>query len=277
MLFSHALYLFSLSIWNPYRVNADSDEKLIFRDVNILVVTDTHSWISAHLHNDQYPPADATVGNITSFVSNMRRQAASEGKDVFFFDNGDAVDGTGLSNAAANNGQELFPLLMEVPFDAMAIGNHECYDESTLREMISSGYISSRNGAYLSSNVYLTESMKPIASRYTVLTGVNSGIRLFVLGVLYDMTDNSDYVSVQTVEDMLKDEWFVTALSEERYDAVVILAHMHYQDPLVAVILQGIRDLTSLRMPIQFLTGKYNTHIHDGAYELFSVIISINL
>ena len=230
-------------------------EKVEFRDVNILVVTDTHSWLAAHMHNDQAPPANATIGNITNFVSTMKELAKREGKDVFFFDNGDVVDGTGLSNAAETNGQELFPLLMEIPFDAMSIGNHELYDEPTVKEMISSGYMSSRNGTYLASNVYLSETMEPLASRYAMIKGPTSGIRLLVFGVLYDMTDNTDFVYVEAVASMLTSDWFVAALTQEEYDAVVVLAHMDYAEPLIDDILQGIRAHVSPGLPIQFLTG----------------------
>lgn len=235
----------------------DAAERAVFRDVNILVVTDTHSWLAAHMHNDQAPPANATIGNITNFVSTMKAQAKLEGRDVFFFDNGDVVDGTGLSNAAETNGQELFPLLMEIPFDAMSIGNHELYDASTVKEMISSAYMSSRNGTYLASNVYLSETMQPLASRYALLKGPNSGIRLLVFGVLYDMTDNTDFVHVEAVSSMLTSDWFITALTTEEYDAVVVLAHMDYAEPLIDDILQGIRAHVLPGLPIQFLTGQH--------------------
>lgn len=246
-----SLFLLSLSAAHSLQAAA----KAIFRDVNILLVTDTHSWLAAHVHPDQMPIADATIGNITSFVAAMKDQAKVEGKDVFFFDNGDVVDGTGLSNASPVNGEALFPLLMNIPFDAMSIGNHELYDESTFKAMISSGYIACRNGSYLSSNVYFADTLQPIASRYVVLEGPNSGVRLLVFGVLYDMTDNTDYVTVETVESMVKSEWFKLALTEEVYDSVVLLAHMHYADPLINVLLQAIRSLTSEQTPIQFLTG----------------------
>lgn len=229
--------------------------KVEFRDVNILVVTDTHSWLAGHIHTDQLPIANATIGNITSFVTTMKSHASLAGKDVFFFDNGDVVDGTGLSNASPINGQELFPLLMEIPFDAMAVGNHELYDESTFKEMVSSGYMACRNGTYLASNVYMSGTLEPIASRYTILVGPNSGVRLLVFGVLYDMTDNTDVVTVQTVESMVSSPWFLSALMDEEYDAIVVLAHMDYQDPLIDVILRGIRARVSSQLPIQFLTG----------------------
>ena len=40
----------------------------------------------------------------------MGLQADAQRKDVFFFDNGDVVDGTGLSAATAVDGQAVFPL-----------------------------------------------------------------------------------------------------------------------------------------------------------------------
>lgn len=66
-----------------------------FQDINIFVVTDTHSWVDAHRHPDHAPSLDATYGNITSFIVNMKKNAALYRKDVFFLDNGDVVDGTG--------------------------------------------------------------------------------------------------------------------------------------------------------------------------------------
>jgi 2',3'-cyclic-nucleotide 2'-phosphodiesterase (5'-nucleotidase family) len=166
---------------------AESALALDLHDVNIFVVTDTHSWMDAHRHLDSEPATDATYGNLTSFVTSMKEYAATVKKDIFFLDNGDVVDGTGLSNASPVDGEALFPLLMKVPFDAMAIGNHECYDGDTIKAMISTDYIASRKGAYLTSNVLLSSTMEPLGSRYVVLEGPNSGVRLLVLGVLYNV------------------------------------------------------------------------------------------
>mgnify|MGYP003386434620 CR=1 FL=1 len=159
-----------------------------FRDVNIFVVTDTHSWMDAHPHPDNKPLLDGTYGNVTSFITKMKEEAKKDDKDIFFLDNGDVVDGTGLSNASPIDGEYLFPLLMKVPFDAMAIGNHECYDGDVINEMISSNYISSRKGTYLTSNVLYTATMEPLGDRYVVLEGANSGVRLLVLGMLYNVS-----------------------------------------------------------------------------------------
>jgi len=172
-------------------IMANSASSLELHDVNIFVVTDTHSWMDAHRHLDSAPPTDATYGNVTSFVTSMKEYAATVNKDIFFLDNGDVVDGTGLSNASPVDGEELFPLLMKVPFDAMAIGNHECYDGGTINAMISTNYIGSRKGTYLTSNVLLASTMEPLGSRYVVLEGPNSGTRLLVLGMLYNVSENN--------------------------------------------------------------------------------------
>lgn len=90
-------------------------------------VTDVHSWIAG---GDRQvlpgtPALDANFGTLTSFAMRAKAEAALEGKDVFLVDNGDVVDGTGLSNVAADHCTDLLPLLSRMPFDALNCGNHE--------------------------------------------------------------------------------------------------------------------------------------------------------
>lgn len=77
------------------------------------------------------------------------------------------------------------------------------------------------------------------------------------------MEDHTDVVSVETVESTIASEWFRTALTTEKFDAVVVLFHIDYLDPLVETVLRGIRTLVGTVMPIQFLTG----HSHIRAYN----------
>ena len=56
-------------------------------------------------------------------VHHVRKKADAIGKDVFLLDNGDAVDGTGLSSTEVD-GSEVFPLLEALPLDALNCGNH---------------------------------------------------------------------------------------------------------------------------------------------------------
>ena len=77
-----------------------SAEVARFQDVNLLIVTDAHSWISGHAHDDHDPVLNADYGAIASAALRLKEAAASEGKDVFFVNNGDHVEGSGLSDAS---------------------------------------------------------------------------------------------------------------------------------------------------------------------------------
>lgn len=130
--------------------------------------------------------------------------------------------------------------------------------------MIDTGYIAHWEGRYLTGNVLYTETMQPLGDRYTVLTGTSSGVKLLVLGLLYNMEDNTEVVTVETVENTIASEWFKNALTTEEYDAVAVLFHVDYSDPLVSTLLQGIRSVTGkTNLPVQFLTG----HSHINAYN----------
>lgn len=86
----------------------------------------------------------------------MKSSAASQGKDVFFLNNGDHTEGSGLSDASVYtvgaHGVDLFPLISLMPFDALTIGNHDLYDDSTVRAMEDGGFIEGWGGRYLTSN-----------------------------------------------------------------------------------------------------------------------------
>ena len=63
-------------------------------DVNIVVLTDTHSWVGGH--NEQHEPfLNVDYGHVVSFVELLKEKEPD--KDIFFVMNGDFVDGTGLS------------------------------------------------------------------------------------------------------------------------------------------------------------------------------------
>ena len=95
-------------------------------DVNILVTTDVHSFIASHSHTDGLcgsERCDADFGELVSLLHHVRQKADALGKDVFLFDNGDVVDGTGLSSTQVD-GSKVFPLLEALPLDALNCGNH---------------------------------------------------------------------------------------------------------------------------------------------------------
>ena len=240
-------------------------------DINLFVVTDVHSFIASHFHADGLCGAkrcDADFGTLSSFIARVRERADEEQKDVFVFDNGDVVDGTGLSAATKIDGGAVYPLLTALPLDALNCGNHELYQDTTVLDGLlgpvggASSFAGFWNGTYLTSNIVLSTSEKPIGSRYALLTGKH-GTRLLVMGWLYDMPDHCAAVNVTPVADGVRQPWFADAMRHASHvDAVVVLAHMHYVDPLVTVLLGAIRAAVGPDVPVQFLTG----HSHIRAW-----------
>ena len=236
---------------------------LLFRDVNLLITTDVHSWLAGHAHPDHTPRLDADFGDIVSFVERVRTAADAQGRDVFLLDNGDIVDGTALSESKP----DLLRLLATMPYQALNCGNHELYKDDTITSLLAplpgtntSSFIEHWNGTYITSNINFAG--KPLGgARFAVLRGKH-GTRLLVLGFLYDMPDHAPSVTVTAVADAVRQPWWRQAMGRlAEVDAVVVLAHMHYVDPLVTTILDAIRA-ASRTVPVQFVTG----HSHIRAF-----------
>ena len=172
------------------------------------------------------------------------------------------MHGTGL--AMEGNATELIGILKQMPFDAMTLGNHEAYESAVVKEM-NKTLIPAMQDHYLTSNTLLTETLKPLGSRYKVLKGRNT---VLVFGFMYNLHNPSQLLTVEHVQDVVQQEWFTQALEEE-FDAIMVLAHMDVEDPLVKVILQSIRSKHGKDMPVQFITG--HTHVKaEVKVDLFS-------
>ncbi|GMH82114.1 hypothetical protein TrVE_jg12982 [Triparma verrucosa] len=240
-------------------------------DINILVVTDAHSWISKHIHDDHDPVLNADYGSIASAYLNLKSLASETGKDVFLLNNGDHVEGSGLSDASVYtngiHGYDLFPLIGMMPFDALNIGNHDLYDNSTVEYMTgASNFVEGWNGNYLTSNVYNATTNDNIGSTHTILKGENSDTSILVFGFLYHQTDACAAVNVEDPSDTVLSPWFLSALQEgvdAGVSAIVVLSHMDLKDDNVYVLQEAIRGYGDTipelqNMPLQFLTG--HTH-----------------
>ena len=244
---------------------------LEYRDVNLLAVTDVHSWVAG---GDKQPVAGtppashsltASFGDLVSFVERARAAARVAGKDIFLLDNGDVIDGTGLSNTANDHCSHLLPLLREVPFDALNCGNHELYDSATMEAMNSSGYISSWGGRYLTSNLLNATTSEPLGSRYTVMIGPTSGVRLLTFGFMYEMAEAEGRcaaIGVNSINSTVWSEWFVHALQTEAPDAIVVLAHMDALAAELTTVVAGIRAVLPT-IPVQIIAG--HSHVRQTA------------
>ena len=247
---------------------------LTLQDVNIFVTTDVHSFVASHFHNDGLcgtQRCDADFGTLNSFIDRLRSAADRSHKDIFLFDNGDVVDGTGLSAATEVDGGPVFPLLSALPLSALNCGNHELYQSTTvlrgLRGKGSSGhgaqsFVDRWNGTYLTSNIDLSSTGAALGSRYTMLHGKH-GTRLLVMGWLYEMPDHCAAVGVTNISAAVREPWFEEAMAlAPSVDAIVVLAHMDYANPLVKTLLAAIRSRVGPSVPVQFLTG----HSHVRAF-----------
>lgn len=162
----------------------------------------------------------------------------------------------------------LTPLLEKMPWDAVNVGNHELYHPSVVAyAQQPASFVPWWGERYLSATVVLQngDEMKPFGNHYRILHGRHSSVLVF--GFLYDMKGYADTVTVQEVETVVEQAWFADALRNESYDAIMVLAHMHFRDRLVSVILNKIREITgpeaTTHLPIQFITG--HSHIRDFA------------
>ncbi|KAI2510929.1 hypothetical protein MHU86_3550 [Fragilaria crotonensis] len=189
--------------------------------------------------------------------------------------NGDFTDGTGLS---AYPPSHLTPILEKMPWDALNIGNHELYVNSTIKHITEGGFAEFWGAKYVTSNVLRADSgrgLEPVGgARHIVWEGPTAKVLIF--GFLYDMSDNSPLVIVEPVEQVMEQPWFASALRED-YQAIVCMVHMDVKDPLVSVILRKIRSITGDAMPVQFISGhshvrsfqqidKYSTSFEAGHY-----------
>lgn len=218
--------------------------------INVLIVTDVHSWVAGHIHE---PDKDVDYGHVLSFYERLKAYCDEQGQDLFFVMNGDFMDGTGLSTVPP---EQLLPLLQQMPFDALNIGNHELYYDEVIEYIKKpNGFVDFWDKRYLTTNTYLTKTNQPIGERYMYLKGIHSNTNILTFGFLYNMKDNCETTTIQEVQEVVSSEWFINLLQRDDFDAILVLAHMDAYDPLVKVILDPIRSICGDDMPVQFVTG----------------------
>ncbi|KAI6029162.1 Metallo-dependent phosphatase-like protein [Pisolithus microcarpus] len=179
------------------------------------------------------PNYTGDLGDFASFVTHMKQIAIEKNVDLPLVDSGDIHDGTGLSDGYPPGGvdaHESNKFLERLPYDLMAIGNHELYVYADTYDMYTN-FVPQLHGRYLSSNVNITvfssdgEAVSvPVGNRSVKFTTAK-GRRVTSVGVLYDFTGNSVNTTVQFVADMVKESWFVEAIEEEP-DVFVLVGHM---------------------------------------------------
>ncbi|PIL26310.1 hypothetical protein GSI_12066 [Ganoderma sinense ZZ0214-1] len=264
---------------------------LVWGDVNIIHTTDSHGWLLGH-QKTSFPEPNyrrvryGDLGDFSSFVTHMKQLALEKDVDLLMVDSGDLHDGTGLSDgfppgsvdahevrATTKASLEVMLTLcsqtnrymFDLPYDIMAIGNHELYIYANTYDMYKH-FAPSLNGRYLSSNVNITVAdahgnnvSVPVGDRFAKFT-TRKGRKVTSLGVLFDFTGNDVNTTVQKVEDMVKEQWFAEAINDEP-DFFLLVGHMpvaktdHW--PTVFDAIRAVHPTT----PILIFGG--HTHIRD--------------
>ncbi|TFK66050.1 hypothetical protein BDN72DRAFT_163954 [Pluteus cervinus] len=237
-------------------------------DINIIHTTDSHGWLLGHQKSSfPEPNYSGDFGDFASFVQHMKELSIQKNVDLLLVDSGDLHDGTGLSDgfpAGGVDAHDANKFFEQLPYDVLAIGNHELYDYVNALDM-HQNFVPKFAGRYLSSNVNITIPDKhgkptsvPVGSRFAKFK-TRKGRKVTSLGVLFDFTGNAQNTTVQKVEDMVKEQWFAQAIKDEP-DFFLLVGHMPIARdnwPLVFNAIRAIHPTT----PILILGG--HTHIRD--------------
>ncbi|KAJ8516929.1 hypothetical protein ONZ45_g5811 [Pleurotus djamor] len=237
-------------------------------DVNILHTTDTHGWLLGHQKASwPEPNYSGDLGDFASFISHMKNQAIERDVDLLLVDTGDLHDGTGLSDGFPPGGIDAHDsnqFLAQLPYDVMAIGNHELYIYENALDM-HTNFAPQLKGRYLTSNVNITVPDRkgnpisvPLGKRFAKFK-TRKGRRVTAFGVLFDFTSNSKNTTVQKVVDMVQERWFLDAIKDEP-DFFLLTGHMPVQRddwPLVFDAIRAVHPFTPI------LTFGGHTHIRD--------------
>jgi len=248
------------------------EPNLLHGDINLLVVSDVHSFVGGHPHE---PDRNADYGDLYSFHERLKEYLNSKNNqlgDLWLLNNGDWLHGTGL--AMNGNTTHLLPIINSMPWDALSMGSHEAMYSDVLHDMKES-MLRTFPGKYITSNVFWSNSTynddgdwneDPFGERYQYLKGRNSTVLVF--GFLYNTIRPSETIEVVPVEEVIEEAWFRDVLTneEEKYDAIIVMAHMDNDNPLVNAIYEKIRSYVNPKMPIQFITG--HSHIRSYANNI---------
>ncbi|KAK2737911.1 hypothetical protein FQN57_007362 [Myotisia sp. PD_48] len=233
---------------------------LTWGQLNFIHSTDVHGWYAGHL---QEPSFSADWGDYISFVSRMRERAEREGIDLLVIDTGDRVEGTGLYDSSIPKGLYTRDILKQQHIDLLCSGNHELYKPRSAEDELLIT-VPDFKDKYLSSNIDIidphTGKLVPLAPRFKKFTTERQGIRIMAFGFLFDFTSNSNNTVVHSVEDTIKEPWFLEAIHDREVDLFLVIGHIPAESKEYAAIFKTIRS-AQWDTPIQFFAGHF--HIRD--------------
>ncbi|KAG0182861.1 hypothetical protein DFQ28_000030 [Apophysomyces sp. BC1034] len=233
-------------------------EPLKWGDISFVHSTDIHGWLEGHLLQPSY---NGDMGDFYSFTVRMKQKARQLRKDLLVVDTGDTHDGNGLSDTTQPPGKVTQPMLKNIPYDLLSIGNHELYVNAVTEDVVKN-FVPHWKGRYLAANVYFKDLHNnktiPIGDKYTYFEA-EFGTRVLALGFLFDFDHNGNQSVIRKVADEVKEPWFNEAL-DHKADVIVLIGHIGLDFAEFKTIISAIRERYPY-LPIAVLGG--HTHIRD--------------
>ncbi|KAF7729993.1 hypothetical protein EC973_003406 [Apophysomyces ossiformis] len=240
-------------------------EPLTWGDINFVHSTDIHGWLEGHLLQPSY---NGDMGDFYSFAVRMKQKARQLRKDLLVVDTGDTHDGNGLSDTTKPPGKITQPILKNIPYDILCIGNHELYGKQLWRKVnevtadVVTNFVPHWKGRYLAANVYFKDlhnnKTVPVGNKYTYFEA-EFGTRVLALGFLFDFDHNGNQSVIHKVADEIKEPWFNEAL-DHKPDVIVLIGHIGLDFAEFKTVISAIRQRYPY-LPIAVLGG--HTHIRD--------------
>ncbi|KAL0237683.1 hypothetical protein GEMRC1_012157 [Eukaryota sp. GEM-RC1] len=241
------------------------------RDVSYTIyhTTDVHGWLLEKRHN---PDENADFGDLLSLITHVNATALKERRNVLFFDTGDQLQGTGLSDATDPAGTVVMEATDKLPYDALTIGNHELGLPDSMDWMYKN-YRHLHEGRMISSNVIYSND-KLFAKPYRVIKSPASGHNILSVGFMYDDRYPHKNTRVETVKKTVQSADFQKMLRENEHAAfIVLLCHFPHENPETEVIRKAIRNVFPDKA-LFFLTGHRHqlrwAQLDSNAYALES-------
>eukprot|EP00546_Thalassionema_frauenfeldii_P021947 CAMPEP_0178894760 /NCGR_PEP_ID=MMETSP0786-20121207/199_1 /TAXON_ID=186022 /ORGANISM="Thalassionema frauenfeldii, Strain CCMP 1798" /LENGTH=551 /DNA_ID=CAMNT_0020564893 /DNA_START=80 /DNA_END=1732 /DNA_ORIENTATION=+ len=230
---------------------------LPLQDVNILILTNFHSWVGGH--KLQRPDRNADYGDILSFYQRLKGLCGN-GRDLWFVMNGNFVHGSvigGQNSLLASSG-----ILEHIPYDLVTIGDQELQSLETLKFLRQPGGLFDWWGPkLLTSNILLSSTnQKPLGTYYQYLKGGSSTVLAFGFAGEMDNVNKllGPQLFLQKAENAIELPWFKDVLQQRDFDVILVLAHLDRR--VEQKILQKIRKICGNDMVIQFVNSHNNTH-----------------
>ena len=250
--------------------SAIDDISLTIQSINIVILTDDHSWVQGHGRHE--PSLNADYGHILSFYQRLKEHVENldTKPDLYLVNNGDFLHGTMLGDDPP---EHLVGILERMPFDVATVGEHELINDKSVDFLLEPGGLFDEWGERLiTSNVRREigddnqSKVEPLGNNYLLLEGKQGSV--LVLGFLYNLDKEQSVasgLSVAEINDITQEGWFSSLFAsckhQPQFDAIVVLAHMDVKDELVSLLLSELRKLCGDDMVVQFITG--HTHMRS--------------